>query len=174
MAISANYAGQVQKPMPRVNVVSNMAERQSLAPAIGDLVYVANDGAGTWGMYVWIGAGWTQISAGDQPRYYKLTASVTGSPQIALDGLGNSIEHGPVEFYEIKMRAEDALGNLSTRRIHGVISGTDVARVDDILQDDLAANITVTTNGSALTIICADPGIATEYVLQTTLTRVKD
>lgn len=174
MAIFASYAGQLESRQPKVSVVGDTTARNNLLAAVGDMAYVADAGAGSWGMHVWTGAGWVQISTGQESRNHTLTATVDGSATTALDANGESLAHGSIDLYTIKMTAVDQQDNICTREIRGVISGTDIVRIDDIVRSDFSADVALSSDGSTLTAVCSDPGRPATYTLHVTLSRVKD
>lgn len=176
MAIFASHGGQLDSccGSGNVSVVENIANRDELMASNGDLVYVTDDSTGTGGMYVWIGAGWVEITGAQQSGEFRLDANVDGGEAEALDLGGNRLLRHAIDFYEIRMHAIDSMGNESVRHVKGVISGMDILRIDEILQEDFFANITMSTDGHELTILCSDPGMPVDFTIYVSLIKIKD
>ena len=103
---------------------------------------------------------------GHEVRQIVLTTDTAGP---ALDRTGNQISVTGIEFYDVKMLAKNAAGSIVAKQLRGTISGTTVTRIEDIFQEDFAADIALTSTGTALSIICTGAANFTIYI---TLTRV--
>lgn len=58
-------------------VVGTMAARNALAPAAGDQAYVTNKGDGEWGLYLYTGGAWVEISNADSATVDAKTLTTT-------------------------------------------------------------------------------------------------
>ena len=76
-------------------VVANIPGRDALVPGLGDMVYVINDGTGSYAMYMWDGNAWkklaTEESAFTDARTYEVEYSVGDSTTLLLGNV--SIDH---------------------------------------------------------------------------------
>lgn len=69
-------------------VVGTIAARDALAPAAGDQAYVTNKGDGEWGLYLYTGSEWMEISNADSATTDAKTLTTTFTMPAA--GFGNS------------------------------------------------------------------------------------
>lgn len=124
-----------------------------------------NNTAGTTSTEFQLGAG-----TGAEVRQFVLTAETTGNPVIALDRQGNEIIIDGVEFYDIKLLAQDSSG-LVAKHIRGTVNGTAVTRITDTFQEDFDGEVAITSSGSVLSIECQSTTNA-KFTISVTLTRV--
>jgi hypothetical protein len=105
---------------------------------------------------------------GSEVRQIVLNAA---GPGTALDRNGGAITVGAVEFYDAKVLARDANGLIVSKQLRGTVSGTTVTRIEDIFQEDFAADVTLTSDGTTLSANCTGTGNFTIYI---TLTKVAE
>jgi hypothetical protein len=122
-----------------------------------------NNIAGTTSNQFTLGQG-----SGNEVRQVVLNATGTG---LALDRSGNQIAVTGVEFYDAKVLARNASGGIVAKQIRGTINGTTVTRIEDVFQEDFAADVTLTSNGTTLSANCTGTGNFTIYI---TLTKVAE
>jgi len=69
-------------------VVGTISARDALAPAAGDQAYVTNKGDGEWGLYLYTGGAWVEISNADSATVDAKTLTTTFT--MPASGFGNS------------------------------------------------------------------------------------
>ena len=93
-------------------VVSTISAIDGLVPAAGDQAYVTNKGDGEWGLYLYTGSDWEEISNQDSATVDAKTLSTTFT--MPAGGFGNSTTNN--------------LGNISPgRKIMNVTVNVDTA-----------------------------------------------
>ncbi len=126
-----------------------------------------NNTAGTTSNQFTLGEG-----SGAEVRHFVLTASATGSNVFAVTRDGTDIELSGVEFYDIKVLAQNGLGVVA-KSVRGTISGTTITKIQDVFQEDFSADVELTSVNSKLKIECLPDGVTqTEYTIYAVLTRV--
>lgn len=120
-----------------------------------------NNTAGTTSSDFVLGQG-----TGSEVRQIVLNATGAG---LALDRTGNQIAVTGVEFYDIKMLARNASSGIVSKQLRGTIHGVVVTRIEDVFQEDFAADVSLTSNGTILSVNCTGTANFTIYI---TLTRV--
>jgi hypothetical protein len=126
-----------------------------------------NNTAGTTSNQFTLGEG-----SGAEVRHFVLTASTTASNEFAVTRDGTDIELIGVEFYDIKVLAQNGSG-IAARNIRGTISGQTITKIEDVFQEDFSAGVVLTSVNSILKIECASAGATqTEYTIYVVLTRV--
>lgn len=97
-----------------------------------------------------IGVGSTKV------RHIILSANCAGADILAVDKEGNEIEIAGTEFFDLKMLATDQAGNIATTQVRGsVTAGGSVYKIEDVFQEASDAEITLSINGSTLSVNCA-------------------
>ena len=94
--ISSAHTGQVPLAMNieqgvrtgGTTVVATISARDALVPAAGDQAYVTNKGDGEWGLYLYTGSGWVEISNQDSAQVDAKTLTTTFT--MPAGGFGNS------------------------------------------------------------------------------------
>jgi hypothetical protein len=69
-------------------VVGTVSARDALAPAAGDQAYVTNKGDGEWGLYLYTGSAWVQVSDADSSNVDAKTLTTTFT--MPVGGFGSS------------------------------------------------------------------------------------
>ena len=69
-------------------VVGTTSARDALAPAAGDQAYVTNKGDGEWGLYLYTGSAWVQVSDADSSNVDAKTLTTTFT--MPVGGFGSS------------------------------------------------------------------------------------
>ncbi len=121
-----------------------------------------NNTAGTTSSDFALGQG-----TGNEVRQFVLSRTDAG---IATDRSNNSIDISGVEFYDAKVLAKSA-GGIVAKQLRGTINGTTVTRIEDVFQEDIVADVNITSNGTTLSVNCTGTGNFTIYI---TLTRVAE
>jgi hypothetical protein len=121
-----------------------------------------NNTAGTTSSDFALGQG-----TGNEVRQFVLSRTDAG---IATDRSNNSIEINGVEFYDARVLAKSA-GGIIAKQLRGIINGTTVTRIEDVFQEDIVADVALTSNGTTLSVNCTGTGNFTIYI---TLTRVAE
>jgi hypothetical protein len=121
-----------------------------------------NNAAGTTSSDFALGQG-----TGHEVRQYTLSCTDAG---IATDRTGSQIAIAGVEFYDAKVLAKST-GGIVAKQLRGTVNGTTVTRIEDVFQEDIAADVDVTSDGTTLSVNCTGTGNFTIYI---TLTRVAE
>ena len=121
-----------------------------------------NNTAGTTSSDFALGQG-----TGNEVRQFVLSRTDGG---IATNRSNNSIDISGVEFYDAKVLAKSA-GGIVAKQLRGTINRTTVTRIEDVFQEDIVADVTITSNGTTLSVNCTGTGNFTIYI---TLTRVAE
>ena len=121
-----------------------------------------NNTAGTTSSDFALGQG-----TGNEVRQYTLSCTDGG---VATDRNNNSIDIDGVEFYDAKVLAKSS-GGIVAKQLRGIINGTTVTRIEDVFQEDIVADVNITSNGTTLNVNCTGTGNFTIYI---TLTRVAE
>jgi hypothetical protein len=121
-----------------------------------------NNTAGTTSSDFALGQG-----TGNEVRQYTLSRTDTG---IATDRTGAQIVIAGVEFYDARVLVKST-GGIVAKQLRGTINGTTVTRIEDVFQEDIVADVTVTSDGTTLNVNCTGTGNFTIYI---TLTRVAE
>jgi hypothetical protein len=121
-----------------------------------------NNTAGTTSSDFALGQG-----TGNEVRQFVLSRTDGG---IATNRSNNSIDISGVEFYDAKVLAKSA-GGIVAKQLRGTINGTTVTRIEDVFQEDIVADVTITSNGTTLSVNCTGTGNFTIYI---TLTKVAE
>ena len=85
----------------------------------------------------------------------------------ALDRNGESITVSGIEFYDAKVLAKNNAGEVVAKQLRGTINGTTVTRIEDVFQEDFAADVELTSTGTELTVNCIGTGNFTVYITMT-------
>lgn len=104
---------------------------------------------------------------GNEVRQFVLSQTDTGS---AVDRTGNQITIAGIEFYDAKVLVKSA-GGIVAKQLRGTVNGTTVTRIEDVFQEDIAADVVMTSDGTTLSVNCTGTGNFTIYI---TLTRVAE
>ncbi len=118
-----------------------------------------NNTAGTTSTEFGLGVG-----TGNEVRQFVLSS--TGN-SVALDRDGNKITVSGIEFYDAKVLARSAGGMIVAKQLRGTINGTEITRIEDLFQEDFAADVNFTSNGAELTVNCVGTGNFAVYITMT-------
>jgi len=125
-----------------------------------------NNMAGTTASEFTIGVGTAQSVQ------YVLSAVCLGSDNVALDKNDDNISFTGFQFYDMRIVAKNTAGLVLAKQIRGTINNTTVTKIEDTFQEELSADVSLTSNGSMLTVTCLDTGTETHYTIYITLTSV--
>lgn len=118
-----------------------------------------NNTAGTTSTEFGLGVG-----TGNEVRQFVLSS--TGN-SVALDRNGAKISIAGIEFYDAKIIAKNGAGEIVAKQLRGTINGTSVTRIEDLFQEDFAADVNFTSNGTELTVNCVGTGNFAVYITMT-------
>ena len=90
----------------------------------------------------------------------------------AKDKNNNEIPVDGVEFYDMKIVAKNAQGEIVAKQLRGTVNNTTVTRIEDIFQDEFPADVVLTSNGTKLIITCKSTGSLTNYTIYTTMVSI--
>jgi hypothetical protein len=107
------------------------------------------------------------VGTGNEVRQVVLNAVGSNS---AVDREGNELVVSGVEFYDIKVLAKGAEG-IVAKQLRGTVNGTTVTRIEDVFQEDFAADVTLTSDGTTLSVACTG---SANFTIYATLTRVAE
>ena len=122
-----------------------------------------NNAAGTTSTDFALGQG-----TGNEVRQFVLSRTNAGA---AVDRTGAQVTVSGIEFYDAKVLARSAGGMIVAKQLRGTIAGSTVTRIEDVFQEDFAADVNITSTGTALSVNCTGTGNFTIYI---TLTRVAE
>jgi hypothetical protein len=103
---------------------------------------------------------------------YVIFAICNGANTNAHDKNNAEIQIEGVCFYDIKMVAENAGKQIVAKQLRGTINNTTITRIEDVFQEDFPADVTLTSDGTKLSVECVDTGTETHYTIYATLTRI--
>ena len=115
-----------------------------------------------------------RLAAGtnSEVRHIVLTASGVSSSTLAVDRYGNEISIAGIEFYDLKVVAiKNSDSAIASKNVRGTISGATVTRIEDIFQEAHDADVTLTSDGTTLSIACTSSSTST-FTIYATLVRV--
>jgi hypothetical protein len=118
-----------------------------------------NNTAGTTSTEFGLGVG-----TGSEVRQFVLSSA---GNSVALDRNGSKISITGIEFYDAKVLAKNGAGEIVAKQLRGTINGTSVTRIEDLFQEDFAADVYFTSNGAELTVNCVGTGNFTVYITMT-------
>lgn len=121
-----------------------------------------NNTAGTTSSDFALGQG-----TGNEVRQFVLSCADTGA---AVDRNGSKISIAGIEFYDAKVLAKST-GGIVAKQLRGTVNGTTVTRIEDVFQEDIVADVEITSTGTTLNVNCTGTGNFTIYI---TLTRVAE
>jgi len=107
-----------------------------------------------------------------QSVQYVLSAVCSGSDTVALDKNDDNISFTGFQFYDMKIVAKNTAGLVLAKQIRGTINNTTITKIEDIFQEELSADVRLTSNGSIFTVTCVTTGTETHYTIHVTLISV--
>jgi hypothetical protein len=125
-----------------------------------------NNIAGTTASEFTIGVGTAQSVQ------HVLSVVCSGNDAVALDRNGESIAITGLQFYDMRIVAKDSSGSILAKQIRGTINNTTVTKIEDTFQEELSADVILTSDGSVFSVTCLDTGSETHYTIYVTLTSV--
>jgi len=115
-----------------------------------------------------------EIGVGTQTATQYVTWAVCDALDIpAVDKQNNSIAVSGLNFYDMKIVAKNATGQIMAKQLRGTVNGTTVTRIEDIFQEEFSADVTLTSNGTILTVTCKNTGSLTNYTIYTTMVSIE-
>ena len=115
-----------------VQVVNNIAARNSLTPTTGDQAYVIDNGVGEWALYLYDGSAWTKVSDQDsantdaQTLTLNVTAPISGFGNSQNYDLGNVSPGGKIQSVSVDVHTAFAGGSQDTTIEVGTVSDNDL------------------------------------------------
>ena len=114
-----------------------------------------------------------EIGIGSQTAIQYVTWAVCEALDVpALDKENNAILVSGLNFYDMKIVAKNALGQIMAKQLRGTVNGTIVTRIEDIFQEEFSADVILTSDGTTLTVTCKSTGSLTNYTIYTTIINV--
>jgi hypothetical protein len=129
-------------------VVGTISARDALVPAAGDQAYVTNKGDGEWGLYLYTGSSWEEISNQDSATVDAKTLSTTFT--MPAGGFGNSTTNnlGNIspgrKIMNVTVNVDTAFTGYSGNVLPNIEVGT-IADAD-IYVDEVSNDLTETTD----------------------------
>lgn len=105
---------------------------------------------------------------GNEVQQFVLSSTGNG---VAVDRRGNQVAFSGVCFYDMKVVAKNDTSGIVAKQLRGTINGTTVTRIEDVFQEDFAADVALTSTGTTLSVNCTGTGNFTIYI---TLTKVAE
>jgi len=150
--ISSAHTGQVPLAMNieqgvrtgGTTVVATISARDALVPAAGDQAYVTNKGDGEWGLYLYTGSSWVEISNQDSAQVDAKTLSTTFT--MPAGGFGNSTTNnlGNIspgrKILNVTVNVDTAFSGYSGNIVPNVEVGT--VSDPDVYCDDVSNDLT--------------------------------
>jgi hypothetical protein len=150
--ISSAHTGQVPLAMNieqgvrtgGTTVVATISARDALVPAAGDQAYVTNKGDGEWGLYLYTGSAWVEISNQDSAQVDAKTLSTTFT--MPAGGFGNSTTNnlGNIspgrKILNVTVNVDTAFSGYSGNIVPNVEVGT--VSDPDVYCDDVSNDLT--------------------------------
>lgn len=103
---------------------------------------------------------------------YVVYAKCDSTDVAAKDKNNSEIPVDGVEFYDMKIVAKNAQGEIVAKQLRGTVNGTTVTRIEDIFQDEFPADVVLTSNGTKLIITCKSTGTLTNYTIYATMVSI--
>lgn len=114
-----------------------------------------------------------QIGVGAASATHHIIFAICDSTDIAAaDKNNNEIPVSGIEFYDMKIVAKNTAGEIVAKQLRGTVNGTTLTRIEDIFQEEFSADVTLTSNGTTLTVTCKSTGSLTNYTIYTTMVSV--
>ena len=115
-----------------------------------------------------------EIGVGNQTAIQYVTWAVCDALDIpALDKENSSIPVNGLNFYDMKIVAKNAAGQIMAKQLRGTVDGTTVTRIEDIFQEEFSADVVLTSTGTTLTVTCKNTGSLTNYTIYTTMVSIE-
>jgi hypothetical protein len=115
-----------------------------------------------------------EIGVGNQTAIQYVTWAVCNTTDaLARDKEDNSIPVNGLNFYDMKIVAKNVQGQIMAKQLRGTVNGTNVTRIEDIFQEEFSADVTLTSNGTTLTVTCKSTGSLTNYTIYTTMVSIE-
>jgi len=105
---------------------------------------------------------------GSEVKQYVLSSTGNG---VAVDREGNQVAVSGVCFYDMKVVSKNDTNGIVAKHLRGTISGTVVTRIEDVFQEDFAADVELTSTGTTLSVNCTGSANFTIYI---TITKVAE
>lgn len=125
-------------------VVATIAARDALLPAAGDQCYVTNKGDGEWGLYLYTGSAWVEISNQDSATVDAKTLTTTFTMPVSAFGTSTTQNLGNIspgrKILSVSVEVETAFSGYSGNVLPNVEVGT--IADPDIFVDDVSNELT--------------------------------
>lgn len=105
-------------------------------------------------------------------RQFLLTAKTTTADVVAATNKNDVISVSGVEFFDVKVVAKNVGNLIVAKQLHGTIYNGVVTRIEEIFQEEFAADVTLSSVNNVFTILCAATSTDTSYTIHCTLTKV--
>ena len=129
-------------------VVGTISARDALSPAAGDQAYVTNKGDGEWGLYLYTGSAWVEISNADSASTDAKTLTTTFTMPASGFGVSTTNNLGNISpgrrIISVGIEVNTAFSGYSGNTIPNIELGT--ITDPDIFVDDVSNDLTDTTS----------------------------
>lgn len=125
-------------------VVATIAARDALRPAAGDQAYVTNKGDGEWGLYLYTGGAWVEISNQDSATVDAKTLTTTFTMPVATFGVSATQNLGNISPGRRIISVSVEVNNAFTGYTGNTLPNMEVGTVadPDIFVDDISNDLT--------------------------------
>lgn len=125
-------------------VVATIAARDALRPAAGDQAYVTNKGDGEWGLYLYTGGAWVEISNQDSATVDAKTLTTTFTMPVATFGVSVTQNLGNISpgrrIISVSVEVDTEFSGYTGSILPNIEVGTVVD--PDIFVDDVSNDLT--------------------------------
>jgi hypothetical protein len=127
-----------------------------------------NNSHGTTSSEFAIGVGAANI------RHIGLTAICQAANANATDRDNNQLTVDGVEFFDMKVIAQDQIGNVLTKQLRGtIVVGGNITLIEDVFEEGFNGDVTMSLTGNTLSIVChVGTAITASYNVYITLQRI--
>ena len=105
--------------------------------------------------------------------HHVISALCVESNQFAKDKFNKQLAINGVEFYDMKIVAQNSAGLIMAKQLRGIVNAGIVSRVEDIFQEDFTADVVLTSDGATLIVECIYTDSPTKYTIYATMTSVE-
>lgn len=125
-------------------VVATISARDALQPAAGDQAYVTNKGDGEWGLYLYTGGAWVEISNQDSATVDAKTLTTTFTMPVSTFGISATQNLGNISPGRRIISVSVEVNNAFTGYTGNTLPNMEVGTVadPDIFVDDISNDLT--------------------------------
>jgi hypothetical protein len=105
--------------------------------------------------------------------HHVINAVCSSANVFAKDKFDKQLTVNGVEFYDMKIVAKNSDGLVMAKQLRGTVNGIVISRIEDVFQEDFAADVVLTSNGVTLSVECIHTDSLTQYTIYATMTSVE-